>query len=97
MKKGKCLKCGSSEIYTTDNGTEISIGINSRNRGNFLFTNYICMKCGYMESYLNFEPPAALTENIMNEKKRAKIEELYRKRYEERLQLIKDNWKKVGW
>ena len=97
MKKGKCLKCGSSDVYTTDNGFEISIGISSSDRGNFLFTNYICMKCGYTESYLNFEPPAALTENITNEKKRAKIDAMYRFTYEERLQKIKDNWEKLGW
>lgn len=97
MKKGKCLKCGSSEIYTTDNGVELSVGINSRKRGNFIFTNYICMKCGYTETYLNFEPPSSLTENITNEKKRAKIEELYRKTYEDRVQAIKENWKKLGW
>ncbi|MCK5116839.1 MAG: hypothetical protein KAR44_09585 [Candidatus Aegiribacteria sp.] len=46
---------------------------------------------------MNFEPPAALTENITNEKKRAKVDALYRKTYEERVQLIKDNWKKLGW
>lgn len=97
MKSGVCIKCKSSEVYSTENGQEISLGINSRERGNFTFTTYVCLNCGYTESYLNSTPPEELTENIKNESKRAKLREMYRFAYEERLQKIRANWKKVGW
>jgi len=97
MKKGTCDKCGSSEVYTTTNGAEISIGIDSRSRANMLCTNYLCMKCGYLETYLNFEPSEALTDNITNEKKREKIRMMYQNTIQERINLIKEYWEKVGW
>ncbi len=60
MKKGKCPKCGSSEIYS---GANISLkegtyGSNTIPLGGLFgamvaLDNYVCTGCGYVESYIN--------------------------------------------
>ncbi len=60
MKKGKCPKCGSQEIYS---GAGISLkggtyGCNTIPLGGVFgrhapLDNYVCAECGYVESYIN--------------------------------------------
>lgn len=60
MKKGKCPKCGSSEIYS---GAGISIkggsyGSNTIPLGGIFgrqmpLDNYVCGQCGYVESHIS--------------------------------------------
>ncbi len=60
MKKGKCPKCGSSDIYS---GANLSFksgtyGSNTVPIGGFFggmapLDNYICGQCGYVESYIS--------------------------------------------
>ncbi|MBN1638837.1 MAG: hypothetical protein JW866_07710 [Ignavibacteriales bacterium] len=57
MKKGKCPKCGSSNIYE---GTKVKMKGGSHGSNSIPITswsaapldNYVCIDCGYVESYI---------------------------------------------
>lgn len=57
MKKGKCIKCGSNNIYRTEKG----IGGNdlavlkksSWMSSTSSTTTYLCTDCGYFENYIS--------------------------------------------
>ena len=65
MKEGKCLKCGSPEVYC---GSEVhpKAGPFTSNSIPISLTsiapldNYVCTECGYVESYI--AEPAKLKE-----------------------------------
>ena len=88
MKNGTCLKCSSKEVYTTKNGAQYSLGINEGWRPIMEFENYLCLECGYLETYYLFEYPEELI-------KKEKHKKMFEKSFKERLQGIKEDWKQV--
>lgn len=55
MKSGKCPKCGSNEVYTKHNGFQghFTIVVGFANVKTPQFDDYVCLKCGYYESYIS--------------------------------------------
>lgn len=58
MKKGKCPKCGSDEIYSSENmrlkmGPFASNAIPISMTSMAALDNYVCTACGYVESYIS--------------------------------------------
>ncbi len=59
MKNGKCPKCKAKEIYSGED-RKIKKGVYGANTiplggffgGQLALDNYVCVNCGYMESYL---------------------------------------------
>lgn len=58
MKKGKCPKCGSDDIYSNEN-MRLKMGPFGSNAIPISMTsmaaldNYVCTACGYVESYIS--------------------------------------------
>ena len=60
MKSGTCPKCQSREVYS---GTDVSFksGLNNANTiplsglSSAALDNYVCVNCGYVESYISKE------------------------------------------
>ncbi|EYF00206.1 hypothetical protein [Chondromyces apiculatus] len=52
MKNGTCLKCGSTEVYRHQNGSEVNFrgGVSFRETS---CTTYVCTACGYLEQFVN--------------------------------------------
>lgn len=60
MKKGKCPKCQSSEVYSGANirMKKGAYGVNTIPLGGILgshiaLDNYVCTNCGYLESFIS--------------------------------------------
>ena len=60
MKKGRCPKCGSHDIYSGENISlkKGTYGSNTIPLGGLFgsmipLDNYVCTACGYVESYIN--------------------------------------------
>ena len=57
MKKGRCIKCRSNEVYVNDSkwgqyGNYQSNTIPIAVFSNAILKNYVCTNCGYAESYI---------------------------------------------
>lgn len=54
MKNGKCLKCGSTEVYMKQNGLQegYTVVLGFGNTQLLSTEDYICMNCGFYERYL---------------------------------------------
>lgn len=63
MKNGKCIKCGSDEVYVREStigeyGSFQSNTMPITLFTNAIFENFVCTSCGYVERYI--KEPAKL-------------------------------------
>jgi predicted nucleic-acid-binding Zn-ribbon protein len=61
MKKGVCLKCGSRNVYSAEQGvfTRTHHGVPITAWTTASLTYYVCVDCGYVEHYI--ADPSSLT------------------------------------
>ena len=57
MKNGKCPKCGSTNVFASDNGAGPGFSLHMRTGQHSLQTTdkwetYICTDCGFFENYV---------------------------------------------
>ena len=50
MRKGKCVKCSSNEIFRIEDKTNRWIRVSFLN--DVWFVDYVCAQCGYVEAYI---------------------------------------------
>ncbi len=74
------------QVYTTKSGARIKIEINGGWLADTNIETYMCMQCGYMETYFPMSPP---------EVKNRKHWELAQKTHAEQIEGLKDNWRKL--
>ncbi len=53
MKKGVCLKCGSSDVYHAPNGARLEWRSGRSTFSEATCDTYVCTKCGYFEPYVS--------------------------------------------